>query len=222
MKTTLFFICGVLFSSLTFAQGSILGFTVEPQSPSETDYVKVYAGLSFTSGNCPLDNKAHTTSGFMTEAYTHHCVGILTYICNTVDTFNLGYLPAGSHKFRLTLSSGAAPPPCTPGIVADDMDSTIFVVTMATGIYEFGSTNKVASVYPNPISYEAIITINKTLSLEHSTLRITDLLGRTVKEFSELQSHEIKLSADHFEQGIYFYQLIHQGSVLSSDKLIIE
>lgn len=222
MKTVFLFICGLFLSAMLFAQGSILGFTIEPQAPSETDFVKVYIGLSFNSGDCPLDNKGHTTLGFRTEAYSHHCLGILTYICNTMDTFNLGNLPAGNHKFKLSLSSGAAPSPCTPGIVTDDTDSTSFIVSAVTGISKYGSDDASVLIYPNPIGREATIKINRNLSLENTAIQITDLLGRTVKDFIKPQKHEMKLSTDLLEKGIYFYQLIYKGSVLAGGKVLIE
>lgn len=222
MKTIFLFVCGLFFSALSFAQGSILGFTVEPQSPSESDFVKVYVGLSFTSGDCPLDDKDHSTNGLITDAYTHHCVGMLTVICNTVDTFNLGYLSGGNHKFRVVLSSGAAPPPCTPGIIIDDMDSTSFVVAVATGINDSNRDNKYISIYPNPVTDKAIIVVNSDMSIETAELKILDVFGRTVKLYNHFQTNEIILSRDNMDRGIYFYQVINKGSIIGSGKVIVE
>ena len=222
MKKILLFLGGFFFSVASFAQGSILGFTVDPQSPTETDFVKVYVGLSFTSGDCPLDNKGHITSGPITDAYTHHCVGILTYICNTVDTFNLGYLSPGSHKFRLVLSSGAAPPPCTPGTLADDMDSISFIVTTATGINDYALTKPEVLIYPNPFNDNARIVLNSSASLETAELRFIDVFGRVVKTYNDLQTNEIILSRDNMECGVYFYQLINKGTSIGSGKVLVE
>lgn len=222
MKTILLFICGLFFSSLSHGQGSILGFTVAPQSPSETDFVKVYVGLSFTSGDCPLDDKDHSTNGLVTDAYVHHCVGILTYICNTVDTFNLGYLPTGSHKFRLVLSSGAAPPPCTPGIIADDVDSISFVVSMATGISDYRQIDKAVIIYPNPIANSATIRINSNLPAEELEFKLIDIFGRSVREFTDIRTNEIILSRDNLDRGLYFYQLINDESIIAVGKVVVE
>lgn len=222
MKKILLFLCGFLFSLMSFGQGSIIGFTIDPQSPTVTDFVKVYANLSFTSGDCPLDNKNHTTLGSVTDAYTHHCVGMLAVICNRVDTFELGYLPVGNHKFRLVLTSGGGFPPCTPGIVADDNDSTTFIVGAVTGINERDLNKQKALIYPNPMSDYAKIIINHEVSLIDTEIRLIDVFGRVVKNYKNLEKNEIVFSRDNLCQGIYFYYLTNKESIIALGKLVIE
>jgi hypothetical protein len=135
--------------------GSISSLTISPANPNNTDTVYIYAELLFTSSGCPLDMKSHSVLGNNIVASTQHCLGMLTAICNTTDTFKLNPLAIGIYTFDLTLSSGFGGPPCTAGIVPDDNDIISFNVVTAVGIEEQ--------------------TTNKEL------LKVTDLLGRETK-----------------------------------------
>ena len=137
-------------------QGSIISLTISPTYPTNTDTVYVYAELAFTSSSCPLDIKSYSILGNNIVASTQHCLGMLTTICNTTDTFKLNPLAAGTYTFDLTLSSGFGGPPCTAGIVPDDNDVITFNVVTSVGIEEQ--------------------TTKKEL------LRTTDLLGRETKQ----------------------------------------
>ena len=88
-------------------------------------------------------------------ASTQHCLGMLSAICNTTDTFKFDPLAAAAYIFDLTLSSGFGGPPCTAGIIPDDYDTITFYVSQLSAIEEH--------------------TTNKEL------LKVTDLLGRETK-----------------------------------------
>ena len=117
-------------------QGSIISLTISPTYPTNIDTVYIYAELAFTSSSCPLDMKSHSVLGNNIVASTQHCLGMLTTICNTTDTFKLNPLAVGTYTFDLTLSSGFGGPPCTAGIVPDDNDVITFNVVTSVGIEE--------------------------------------------------------------------------------------
>ncbi len=212
---------GILFSANTFAQGTIVGFTIDPPAPTTTDIVKVYVDIMFTSMSCAVDNQGHSTAGSNTSAYGHHCIGMLSAICNAVDTFNLGMLPAGSHVFDMTLTSGSGGPPCTPGIVPDDQRNTTFTVTLATGISTHNLSQNI-TIFPNPISTTGTIQINETLKVKNAEMKIVDVMGRVVKTISSIQSNEFTFDRDKLSDGIYFYQLVQDSTIISNGKLVIE
>ena len=167
MTTTLlpFSIFYFLFSIFnSHAQSTILSFHTLPASPTTNDVVKVVASLSFTSGDCALTEQGHTTNLTHTDAYAHHCLGFLTFICNTTDTFELGTLPAGDHSFVLSLSSGGGPAPCSPGIVIDDTDSITFTVDPGVGINVPDAKAVEFSVYPNPASNSVTLSVVEGLT----------------------------------------------------------
>jgi hypothetical protein len=138
-----------------FGQGSIISLTVFPTYPTETDTIYVLAELSFPSSDCECFIKIDYMSVNSITASTQHCLGMLTTICNTTDTFKFNPLSAGTYIFDLTLSTGFGGPPCSPGIVPDDYDTITFYVSSPTSIQEH--------------------TTNKEL------LKVTDLLGRETK-----------------------------------------
>lgn len=214
-------IIGLLFSANTFGQGTIVAFTIDPPSPTTTDVVKVYVDLMFTSMSCDVDNQGHSTAGSTTSAYAHHCVGMLTAICNTIDTFNLGMLPAGSHLFDLTLTSGSGGPPCSPGIIPDDQRNTTFTVTTATGIVDMQNSKNIL-VYPNPLHTNATIKIDPAVKLTNAELKITDVMGRVVKTISSIQTNEFTFEREKLSDGVYFYQLMQDNEMVAKGKLVIE
>ena len=222
MKKKILFICSLFVSALLFSQGSIQGFAIDPASPTTTDYVKVYVDLMFNYGGCHVYNQNHSISGSITDAYAHHCFGMLTYICNTVDTFNLGYLPVGNHEFRMVLTSGSGGPPCTPGIVVDDIDTTYFTVTPIAGVNSLELKKQDVLVYPNPFVDKAKIIINSKIKLRNPEIRLIDILGNTFKIYNNLQTNEVIVSRENLVNGLYFYQLIENGKVISTGRFIIE
>lgn len=220
-KTIYTLIIGLLFSANVFAQGTIVGFTIDPPAPTTTDVVKVYVDLMFTSMGCAVDNQGHSTAGTNTTASALHCVGMLTAICNTIDTFNLGMLPAGLHTFSMTLSSGSGGPPCSPGIIPDDNDNTTFMVTTATGVADWQSSNTI-KIFPNPTHNSATIQIDPTIKINNAELKIIDVMGRIVKTISSIQSNELTFDREKLSDGIYFYQLVQENEIISKGKLVVE
>lgn len=181
-----------------YAQGgTIVGFSVSPENPVEGDEVKVYADLSFSSGGCDLDFIAYPLNGTTINATAHHCVGLLTVICNTTDTFELGQLSAGNYTFDMTLTSGAGGPGCTPGIVADDNDQFQFTVSPSVGIDEVLILED--HVYPNPIS--DVLNFKRPFS---ETAFIRDMNGKRIMEIPA-GSNQADLSA--LAKGIYTLQV---------------
>jgi len=158
MKNYIYTIALSILTTFCFAQGgSILSLDITPTSPTDLDTVYLIANLAFNSSDCPLDNKGFTiVADTHIQANTHHCIGLASAICNTSDTFKIGVLSKGDYRFSTTLTSGGAPVPCTPGIVADDMDTLVFNVTSAVSINDKELTD--FSFYPNPANNQIYFT----------------------------------------------------------------
>jgi len=139
--------------------GSISSFTISPVNPNNTDTVYIYAELWFCCSNCSLEMKSHSVLGNNIVASTQHCLGMLSTICNTTDTFKLNPLAVGTYTFDLTLSSGFGGPPCTAGVLPDDNDVITFNVVTSVGIDEHTTQKKL--------------------------LRITDVFGRETKQTNQ-------------------------------------
>lgn len=76
-----------------------------PKNPSAGDEIKVVCHSSFSSGGC--DMVSYEVNIGKTEIFVHanHEVGMLTYICGSIDTIPIGQLGAGHHyvlEYNLT------------------------------------------------------------------------------------------------------------------------
>lgn len=221
MKKLLLIISASLIFANTYSQ-TILGFTVDPATPSTTDFVKVYVDLEFGYSNCDVDSKGHSTAGTATDAYAHHCQGMLATICNITDTFDLGFLPAGANVFRFTLSSGFGGPGCSPGIVPDGTDSVNFIVTPSTGIADLNWNGAQVLFYPNPMITNAKLLVHPSVKIKNAELRIINVLGKTLHTAKNIQTNEISIHSDGMPKGIYFYELSEAGKVINTGKFRVE
>ena len=77
---------------------------VIPSKPTIEDEVKIISHTTFSSGGCGLAESkiVHDSNSHFISAL--HNMGMLTYICHSVDTFNLGKLSKGYHEVNYELS----------------------------------------------------------------------------------------------------------------------
>jgi hypothetical protein len=221
MKNLLLTLASFLLSLNLFSQGQIISFTIDPLNPTTNDFVKVYVDITFTSGGCDVDNQSHSTLGNNSTASAHHCVGMLTVICDVRDTFDLGYLQAGNHQFNFTLSSGFGGPGCSPGVVPDDSDNFNFSVVQALSV-EDPTHNENVTLYPNPMSDLAILKINGNVEFEKMKLEILDVTGRVVMITETITSNEIIIENRNLQSGIYFYRLFENAKLKAMDSFVVE
>ena len=183
---------------VSFGQGTITGFSINPVNPTSTDTIYIYANLQFPYGACILDQQSHTINGNDVQADAHHCVGALTTICNNIDTFKINPLPAGNYTFHLNLTSGAAPAPCTPGIVPDH-DSTFSFTVEPSGPAGLNKSSKSQfMIYPNPV----VDHINVPLIPDQTPYDIINIAGQSVLS-GLIKSQTIQNLGD-LPRGLYF------------------
>ena len=111
--------------------GSITNISCYPANPTTNDTIYLYVDCSFGSSSCDMLTSSHSVTGNTIFASSLHCLGMLTAMCNTTDTFMILPLSVGTYIFNMTLSSGFGGPPCTAGIVADDNQLFSFSVSSA-------------------------------------------------------------------------------------------
>jgi len=77
------------------------------------------------------------------------------------------------------------------------------------------------SLYPNPtIGFTKIkISGNKA---ENTDIIITDILGKEIKKYEKIENNEVIINCEEFSNGIYFYQLKQDNTILSTGKFIKE
>ena len=146
-KLTLLISLFFVFQALN-AQSIIDSIYFEPEVPTTNDTIYVYTDLVFPSTGCVLEEKGSSFVDGKLYAWTHHCLGAATAICETTDTFKIDPLPAGEYPMILTLTTGLGELPCTPGIIADDVDTVYFKVVQVSSTEMETSVELI--IFPNP------------------------------------------------------------------------
>ena len=83
--------------------------------------------------------------------------------------------------------------------------------------------NKLVSVYPNPMTTEAVLTIDNSIIASNSDLKIViiDALGKKVREISNVKTNSVKIMRDGIEDGVYFYELRNGNKQIALGKLVV-
>jgi hypothetical protein len=202
----LLFLC---ISSGLFAQlPNIQSLFIIPSNPTTQDIVKVVAETVFPSGGCELTWSTNNILNGTIDVYAQHTLGMMTYICTSIDTITLGTLESGDYNLLYHLS-------CTPFPTGSDLDSIYFTVQTYTG-WETKNPQLPFTLYPNPV--HDIVTIQWTNNTSDAEIVVVDMQGR---EQARLASNlgQAEMDISHLAKGVYFIRLITEvGSV--SQKLI--
>lgn len=198
----LYIILIICLSTSLYGQGTITSIEIVPAVPTIADSVYLVAHLSFSSGSCEQQYFSASVVGNNVIASSHHCVGTLTVICPASDTVNLGLLAAGTYNVDLTLSSGAAPIPCSPGFAPDDNDTLSFTVIAPTAIQSVDFDFKMS---PNPAETELRISGPGIQNRSNLKVSIYAQDGKLLIS-SVLPDHGI-VDLTELTAGIYFVQV---------------
>jgi hypothetical protein len=91
----------------------ILQLGIIPEKPNINDEIKVVCHSMFTSGGCDMTNYTVEMDGLYDPSgvrggihvFAYHEVGMLTYICESIDTIPIGKLNAGYHYLDYSLTA---------------------------------------------------------------------------------------------------------------------
>jgi hypothetical protein len=108
-----------------------------------------------------------------------------------------------------------------PGTTCAGSGVTTIHVDICAGIDESDLQNTV-TVYPNPFTDNATVSIGKSVTLSNAEIRIYDIVGKEVRIISDIQSHQLTIDRKGLSDGMYFYKLINKGQEVHSGKLIIK
>jgi hypothetical protein len=194
-----------LTSSMTQAQW-INSITYSPLNPTTADTITFYVSLSFPSGSCHYRTQGLNQNGIFIDAYALHCLGMLTYICNHTDTFQVGPLPAGNYTFRFRLDAGWLPFPCTPSLPTA-IDSVSFSVSAVTGILNVPS----ASFQVQVVNEKLIVY---TDSKNRCQIELYDMAGKRLAR-QRLNSRLTEIDISRLAQGMYFYSITKNRQLVS-------
>lgn len=193
---------------------------VVPSNPTTTDTIHLFAKCSFGSGTCNNHTQFISVTPPVISANALHCLGILTYICDHTDTFQINPLAAGPYTFIFQVNEGLLPSPCSPGIVPGPVDSIVFHVSDVSGI---SSPNEEEIQIISGIEKGVFEVFIPSLFLNSKPLwfNIYNLQGQLMDSFvTNKQKTEINLSK--LASGNYFIQLMDNQKVKRAQKICIQ
>ncbi|MBL7889569.1 MAG: T9SS type A sorting domain-containing protein [Bacteroidia bacterium] len=118
----------------------------------------------------------------------------------------------GTHTIFYTYNDGTCSNSASSNIQVD----------MCTGIEMANNLNNTVSIYPNPFNENTTFALSTNIDLEGIIIQITDVLGREVMHFTNLNSHNLVINRNGLNAGVYLYKIINNNTPISQGKLIIE
>lgn len=99
--------------------------------------------------------------------------------------------------------------------------STMHVNDVSAGIGN-NTVTPVVSLYPNPFSDEAILSVGKNVQLQNATLHVYDVLGKEIRTIAGISTNEIRIDRKEMPAGMYFYRLINKGNNVATGRMIVK
>lgn len=109
---------------------------------------------------------------------------------------------------------------------SDHLDPTkhpklVITYSITTGTQNINNASNTFKIYPQPAS--DFITIQfKQSTIKDSTIKLFDSKGKLVRIIQKTNNEKIKIVTSGFSKGVYFVQLEINGTVVESDKIIIQ
>ncbi|MBK6483868.1 MAG: M20/M25/M40 family metallo-hydrolase [Chitinophagaceae bacterium] len=160
------------------------------------------------------------------QSYPSYRVGVrsLTYDWDSVYTFYSSsgtlYLPASSTYYMSTAT-----------VDSNDVESLFSgeIAGTITAVNDPASRRgiQLLPAYPNPSDETVMITVNvlKAVNYQSAQIRITDMNGALIKELPiklNMGINEVLYHHGYQASGTYFYQLVIDGNLTESRKIIFE
>ena len=207
---TIFF---TIISSGIFAQG-ITSISIQPQSPTILDNVKLVADVWIHSGPCWMDSSNVNKVGQSFTVNGYYNSGMLTVICPRTDTILLGNIDGGTYTLKYYLHHAYYNFP-------KDSANITFTISPMVGNEDITSKD-FFTVYPNPIKDQLNILVDESNGNGNIQINLYSCLGELISRFDQkLASGMIHLNITSIPDGIYFIMLTSKDSILGLKKISI-
>lgn len=198
----------ILFSNQTDAQQlpAIDSLKLIPANPTSNDVLKVVCHTIFPYGGCNLNASHAEQQGndiFLSLDYT---IGMITYICDRVDTIPIDNPGAGDFRLLVAITTNNQP-------TVHDTDTLEFHIDPFLGIQELASGS--FDLYPNPFNREFTF---KT-SFPVKKMEIFSLTGRRVSLMDSF-SNNSPIDVSHLEPGAYLILLTDENGNIHTRKAL--
>ena len=211
MKLTLAHTIGywIFFIPLNF-YAQLNSVVIIPANPTETDIVSVIASTTDGSGDCDLESTAisNPTSSQMNVEVCHE-KGPLAYICSSIDTIELGVLPAGTYTvtYSIRRENLITPVGCSGENILDTKD-IVFTVSTTSGIALNDIIKNSVKLYPNPASTNISIEYELYKTTPTAEFVIYNMAGQAVKTIPIINRKGlVKEDISSLQRGSYFYRI---------------
>lgn len=94
-----------------------------------------------------------------------------------------------------------------------------YVIPSSVGMATVETVYPLASVYPNPFSSSATIYFRDVKN--NAAINIYNFLGQKIKTIFPISGDKVKVERDNLSNGIYFFQLVQDDKVITTDKFVI-
>ena len=110
-------------------------------------------------------------------------------------------------------------------LTANNGSSDLWIAKLGAAVNlsvpENSNNDQLINVYPNPFnSYARLVIHSEKLNGKKNILNIYNTNGQLVESIETGNSAEITLNKDLFTSGMFYYQLMSDGKIVSSGKLI--
>jgi len=101
-------------------------------------------------------------------------------------------------------------------------NTVINTLSNLAGVDEVSTTNGMVTVYPNPATDIATFVIENDAFEGNYSFVMTDILGHVVKTIPEISGSQFTVSRSGLSNGIYFYKVFSNKTVVANGKLLID
>lgn len=164
-----------------------------PANPTTNDALKVVCYTTFPYGGCGINSTHAELQGnsiFLSIDYT---MGMLTYICHSVDTIPIDNPGAGTFQLTTTITTNEQD-------VIEDSHFLTFQIDPYLGVSELHAAN--FQTYPNPFTNE--LTFKTSFPVKK--MELYSMTGQQIY-FRELPLKGSNIDLSHLQQGIYLITL---------------
>lgn len=223
MKKTLslVYICSFLFFfifttenllSQTYRFGTVDSLVIIPDSPTTDDYIRVIAYTTFNSSPCEVISVDVDVSGNQISAFVTYSLGLMSAICHSSDTVDIGLLDEGI--YHLTYISSIEDTTASPNY------DTIEFSIVSTYFSEKKNLENSISIRPNYFNDYANLKICHPNEIIDMRVIVFDYSGKIVRE-NKIKSNETIIERRDFSDGVYFLQVYSDNKILHKERFVI-
>ena len=164
-----------------------------PVNPTANDALKVICYTTFPYGGCGINTTHAELQGNSIFLSIDYSMGMLTYICHSVDTIPIDNPGAGTFQLTTIITTNQQD-------VIEDSHSMTFQIDPYLGINELTPANFQA--YPNPFDNE----LKFKTSFPVAKMELYSMTGQQVY-FKETLFESPQVDLSHLENGVYLVTL---------------